>query len=142
MSTPSNIVSATATSPTAADLSGRLRPTFVVLRPDGDPDDRVRLGRKSYRIRFTAKHAEHVMDNFSRPDHAIKHREIQSLLRRSIGFAEGGNVYVCIGKRQDGRIYQTVIEVHADEILVRTCFLCNRRDLTEIYKDHVRNSLS
>ena len=113
----------------------KMKTDYEVIYPNGDVEDEVVINDKVYKIRFTPKHAEHVMDNYPDKSHNIKHREIQSLVRKSIIIQENQFVSFCVG-RYKKKIYQTVVEVAGEELLVKSSYVCNRDYLKQQLLNH------
>jgi len=107
---------------------------YNIIKKVKDAENIVEIKGKEYHVRFRAKDAEHIWDNYSRKDHNIKHREILSLIKKSIIFPKGKK-FVCLGK-YGNIIYETYVYIGKDILDVITSYRSNKENYRKTYKDY------
>jgi hypothetical protein len=87
-------------------------------------------------IRFTAKHADHIVQNRNDHAHEIYFNEIIELIKNSIViFVSDTKKCVALGKH-NGKLYETYFYLLRDRIDVVTSFKCNKIEYQFIYKSY------
>lgn len=84
--------------------------------------DSVKIENKEFIIRFSARHAQHIIDNFSDSAHAISFIEIISLIKNSIYLPSFHIKKLFVGKHKN-KIYETYCKIEKDRIDIITSFL-------------------
>ena len=107
---------------------------YYIIKKVKDAENIVEIKGKQYQIRFIAKHAEHIWDNYSDKNHNIKHREILSLIKRSI-LVQKKNNFICIGK-YGNKIYETHVIIKRDILDIKTSYLSNKEPYRKTYKEY------
>ncbi len=105
-----------------------------------DSEDIVLIERKSYIVRFSAKHAEHIIENKNDSAHNINFKEIVSLIKDSIVLPKISTKYVALG-RHKRRIYETYFYSVKDRIDVVTSFTNNKPQLIEFFKEYEKGNI-
>jgi hypothetical protein len=110
---------------------------ILLLKKAKGTEDSVVLNGAVYRVRFTPKHAEHVLDNYNSRDgiHDIKPREIVAQMIGSLMIRDETKTgaYACIGLHRN-KIYETRVFIEKDCLNVKTSFLCNKPPYIELFK--------
>ena len=107
---------------------------YYIIKRVKDAENIVEIKGKQYQVRFIAKHAEHIWDNYSDKNHNIKHREILSLIKISI-LVQRENHFVCIGK-YGNKIYETHVIIKRDILDIKTSYKSNKVQNIELFKDY------
>jgi hypothetical protein len=113
---------------------------YSVVKRIKDSEDTVLIEKKQYTIRFSAKHAEHIMENKMDSAHNIDFKQIVFLIKDSIVLAKLSTKYVALGRHKK-RIYETYFYIVKDRIDVVTSFVSNKPPFIEFYKQYEKGSI-
>ncbi len=99
---------------------------WKVNRNENSPGT-VTIDRQVFMVRFSATHAEHIVENMADPAHRIGFLEIARLLKMSIILPALPNTKkrVALGRHRN-KIYETYIYIERGRIDVVTSFACNK----------------
>lgn len=98
-------------------------------------EDVVLVSNKRYTIRFSAKHAQHIKDNYNNLAHGIGFMEIVNLLKESVVFPPSGKKWLAVG-RFGRKVYETYFYLHKDRIDVVSSFQSNKIQIRQIFEEH------
>jgi hypothetical protein len=101
--------------------------------PNGE--DTVLLAGKRHVIRFSAKHAQHIVDNFPDKAHQIRFGQIVALLKDSILLPAPPKKWVALG-RFGNKIYETYLFWEKGRLDVITSYVSINPPLIEYYKTY------
>ena len=105
-----------------------------------DGEDTVNIENKNYVIRFSAKHAEHIIENKADLAHQISFKEIVALIKDSIILPKLSTKYVVLGRHKK-KIYETYFYLTKDRIDVVTSFVSNKPQFIELYKEYEKGNI-
>lgn len=98
--------------------------------------DTVRIEGRTYHVRFTARSARHINENYLNAAHQITYDEIVALLKESaIMPGHRGSKQVALG-RFGKKIYETYFRLERDRLDVVTSFACNKPDHLFQFRDY------
>ncbi len=98
-------------------------------------EDIVMIGTKQYAIRFSAKHAQHIIDNYTNSAHQIQFGQIVNLLKVSIVLTMSRKKWVAVGKFGN-KIYETYFYIVKDRIDVVISFISNKLPYIQVYNNY------
>lgn len=107
---------------------------WKVSRNENSPDT-VTIDRQVFRVRFSATHAEHIVENMTDPAHQIGFLEIVRLLKMSIILPALPNTQkrVALGRHRN-KIYETYIYIERGRIDIVTSFACNKPPYQQLFR--------
>jgi hypothetical protein len=112
---------------------------YLLVQRKKDSEDSILIEKKEYTIRFSAKHAEHIVENKSDSTHGISFKEIVTLIKNSIILPKLSTKYVALGRHKN-KIYETYFYLTKDRIDVVTSYLSNKLQLVELYKQYEKDN--
>ncbi len=97
--------------------------------------DTVKIDKKEYIIRFSAKSAQHVVDNYHDTAHNISFSEIITLVKNSI-YLPGNQLKKVFLSKFKSKIYETYFIQTKERIDIVTSFVSNKIQYIEMYKEY------
>ncbi len=113
---------------------------WTVKRNENSPDT-ITIDRQVFTVRFSATHAEHIVENMDDSAHRIGFLEIVRLLKESIILPPlpKSKKWVALGRHRN-KIYETYIFIVRGRIDVITSFACNKPPYQQQFRLYETNS--
>jgi hypothetical protein len=104
--------------------------------------DSVVVNKIKYIIRFSAKYAQHIVDNAGDPQHNINFAEIVELIKNSIilPIQPKANKRVALGRHR-GKLYETYFTHEQGRIDVVTSFSSGKHDYIFLFQAYENNEI-